>query len=275
MELTLACSTTSYEGVPIERALSGIAAAGFTHVVVGPAHGEKPVLELDAGEDGAAGLAAAAEKAGLKVLSLAPELAPLDDQSVDALATVLAQAAKLGASRVWVCGPDAFDEAGAPKDDAQWAREFDGFVPRLKDLAAKARELGVSLEVTTQPRLSGCNAELEKLYAAIGDLSSVAIAYNPGLVSYFTGINPVRDLEGSAARVGALCLRDHKGAIGEPTFPSLGGGDIDWFKVFEILAAREFAGAVIAEHLPGVSAEELDASAKTVHRFLTMMASQA
>jgi sugar phosphate isomerase/epimerase len=275
MDVTLACATVPFEAVSLERALSGISSAGFHHVVVGPAHEGRPVLDLAAGAEGGSALRAELDASGLRAVAVAPELDPVDDANLEALGVVLEQAKSIGAGEVWITGPEAFDENGEKlRDDAEWNAAFNEFVSRLKSLAARAHDLGVGLTVPTQALLSSCGADIEKLFAELDDEAGIHVGYNPGLVSYFSGINPVRDLESVAARVKTLCVRDHRGAIGEPTFPLVGGGDVDYFGVFGVLKQRGFAGTVVAEHLPGTSPEELDASARAANRFLSMMAAQ-
>ncbi len=63
MGMSPTCSTVPCESVPLERALAGIAVAGFTWTVVGLAHEEKPVLDIASGAEGASGLKTALEKA--------------------------------------------------------------------------------------------------------------------------------------------------------------------------------------------------------------------
>lgn len=269
MGTILACSTVPYEAHPLERALSGIAGAGFRNVLVGPAHAGLPVLDLAGGRSGASRLGEALKRSGLAALALAPELPLVDDDSEEALGVVLELAKSIGARQVWLSGPEAFGQSGELKPEAEWRRELREFASRMGRLGAKAGSMGLELLLQTEPRVSGCAADLEALLELVG--GSPALAYNPGLVSYYSGANPLRDLEAVRARIGALCLRDHKGAQGEAEFPALGAGDVDYLAIRDLLAARGPLPPVVVEHLPGSSPEELDRSAAAAFRFASML----
>jgi len=106
--------------------------------------------------------------------------------------------------------------------------------------------------------------------------AGIGLAYNPGLVSYYTGVNPVRDIQYVAPRLKCLCVRDHSGAVGEAVFPRLGGGDVDYMAILAALTGLGFSGPVVVEHLgiepaPDRSPDELDGAAKAAFRFLDMV----
>jgi len=273
MGMPLACSTVPYESVPLERALGGIAGAGFTCAVVGPAHEEKPVLDIASGAEGASGLKSALEKAGLAAVALWPQLAPVDEDTTEALGTVLDQAKAIGAAQVWISGPEAFDDGGNVRPDEEWEKDVAAFTSNAGALSARAKELGVALAVPTGARLTGCAADTDTLFSSTG-VADVKLAYNPGLVSSFPGVNPKRDLACVLDRIGALCVRDHSGAVGEANFPPAGGGEVDYIEILTILKEHGFAGPVVVEHLPGGTPEELDDSAKQAARFLGMVLKQ-
>ncbi|MHC4503824.1 MAG: sugar phosphate isomerase/epimerase family protein [Planctomycetota bacterium] len=218
-------------------------------------------------------LKAALEKAGLTAVALWPELSPVDPDTAEALGTVLEQAKAIGAAQVWISGPEAFDEGGELRPDEEWEKDVAAFASNAGALSARAKELGLALAVPTEARLAGCAADMEKLFSATLD-AEVKLAYNPGLVSYFTGVNPKRDLESVLDRVGALCVRDHSGAVGEANFPPAGGGEVDYIEILTMLKGRGFAGPVVVEHLPDGTPEELDDSAKRAARFLGMVLKQ-
>jgi sugar phosphate isomerase/epimerase len=266
-------STVAYEGVALERALEGVKAAGFGSVVVGPSHEGRPTLDLAAGADGASSLAAALSGRGLEVHAIWPELSPAEDDVAEALGTVVAQAKALGAGEVWISGPAAFEDDGRPRREDDWRRDVDAFARNVRTLAARAAGAGVGLVLPTEPRIAGCGAEAEALLGMLGGEGAppFRLAYNPGLVSYYTGVNPVRDAAALAGRVADLCVRDHSGVPGEADFPPVGAGQVDYIGVLDALVAGGFAGAVVLEHVAGSSPEELDRAAAAAFRFLAML----
>lgn len=266
MAALVACSTAPYEAFPIECALQGISKAGFKDVVVGPAHAGSSTVGL--GPGGASALAEGLWRAGVKLFALAPELAPTDDETEAAIKSLLERAKELSAKQLWVAGPDPFDESGEPRPDSDWERDVREFAARFVRLSAEAQKLGIELALVTQARLSGCAEDVARLQPLVGD--ALRLAYNPGLVSYYSGTNPRRDIEAVLPHVRALCLRDHKGARGEPEFPQLGGGDVDYFGIRELFAGGAVP-PVVVEHLNGSSPEELDRSAAAAYRFASML----
>lgn len=271
MDVTLSCLTSLYETEPLGRALEGIASAGFKSVALGPSHEGKAVLDPSAGPEGAGTLKAEIERRGLSVRVLRTDLAPLGEASSGVLLDLLEGAGALGAAQLWISGPPAFDDDGEPRADGDWAGDLEAFVEQLEPLVERAAGAGLSILLPTEPRVSGCAAEVETFFSTDGVPAGLGLAYSPGLVSYFTGANPLRDIRSVLPRVKTLCVRDHRGAVGEQNFPMPGGGDIDFIALFDILRGANFSGEVVLEHVPGESPEEMDKSLNKAFKFLEML----
>lgn len=94
------------------------------------------------------------------------------------------------------------------------------------------------------------------------------VSYDPGNIHFYEGLSPQTDLAAVAPKVTSLCVKDHKGPQMHRDFPNPGDGDIDWPDVFRQLKAENFTGYALIEVMNGESPEEIDAAGSRTRRRL-------
>ena len=276
MAIELSCNTLNYAEFPFQRALDGIARAGFKFVGLGATHDKVRFPHLGMNETEIAAVRNQIESAGLRAnacLCFAIEIGP--DESVDAFKRELDVLAALGISRAIIGGPWYYKkwptEIEAP--DA-WQQRCARWYACMDKILPHAEKLGVV--VTVKPH-TGLVAHSGRVREVLQRLPSAAlrICWDAGNVSFYEGVCPDPGLEKIANSISAVCLKDHKGPRANPVFPPLGEGNVDHDEFFAILARRGFRDVMMIERLgireseSPLSAEQLDKRGAKTIAFLT------
>lgn len=127
----------------------------------------------------------------------------------------------------------------------------------LRRLGDAAQKLGVFLCLETHPDLM-TNGETAR--ATMEGVAHPHVRMNfdtANLYFYTRGINAVDELRKVIEFVGAVHLKETDGGYQSWHFPALGEGVVDFPKVFELLAERDFHGPYNLE-LEGVKGEQID-----------------
>ncbi len=261
----LVCFTLPYARYPFERALEGVAGAGYRFVGFGLRHAGVGVPQEHTPSE-ASRVARMCEAYrlqpsvlyGVQVMNL----------EVEEMQRRIDFAADVGAKMVVWLGPFGYRVFGytqapeEPKPAAEQKREHQIFLERVKPVAEHAATRGIT--ITFKPH-TGNTATARVLAKTLADVGhpSVRGCYDPGNVRFYEGISPEEDLEYIADEIHCLIAKDHKGARAEVNFPIPCEGDIDWVRIFRVLKQRGFDGPVVIERLDGTdrepaSAQELD-----------------
>jgi sugar phosphate isomerase/epimerase len=255
--------TLPYAAYPLERALTGLQAAGYRFVAWGTNHKEDggkpvPVLTGDAAPDKAKELGKHCRDLGLEpVMMFGP--APDNPQ---ALKQRVYQAAAAGIGQVLTMGNTKGN------DPKTWIRNF-------KELGPVARDHGVTIVVKQHGGNTGTGAALVEIIREVND-AGVKISYDAGNVMDYHKIDPLPDIRKCADEVRSFCIKDHR------LFPKdedcgPGFGEIDHYK---LLAPVAFTGRamplccenIFAPVLPRpANPEGIDALARRAREFLTVV----
>jgi sugar phosphate isomerase/epimerase len=100
------------------------------------------------------------------------------------------------------------------------------------------------------------------------DSDNFRIWYDPGNVLYYTGTRPEDDVADIAEYVTGMCVKDCIGGDNPSVMVTPGHGDVDFSRVFAILAEAGYGGPCIVETLGGETPEEIDAAARETVGFL-------
>jgi L-ribulose-5-phosphate 3-epimerase len=229
--MVLACGTLSYRQEPLERALEGIARAGFPAVELGCVCGYcehvRPEAMSGAEMDRLAkqvagfglGIASIAGHVDLEfpLLGKGPEVAR---EGFGRLRSRIELASRLGVEIVNT-GVGVAQEPG----------ELDGFYREFDALLADAAAHGVKIGLESHAGLTETAAASLALCRRMGR-PSLGINYDAANVRFYTGADPVADLESCAAELGDhlihVHIKDHAGGQGEWNFPPLGQGNLDF-----------------------------------------------
>jgi sugar phosphate isomerase/epimerase len=259
----LACMTLPYARFPLDRALSGIKAAGYRHVAWATAHLEADgkrasVLAGDAPPEKAKELAKKCRDLGLEpVLMFGP-----GPEDVEGLRRRVLQASAAGVAQVLTMGTTKGNDRKA-------------WVKSLKELGPVARDHGVVIVVKQHGGNTGTGAACAEITREVND-EGVKVGYDAGNVMDYMKIDPVPDLKKCADEVRAFCVKDHR-AFPRDQDCGPGLGEIDHYKLLHPVA---FTGRVLplccenvfAPLLPAPDKPEtVDALARRAREFLELV----
>jgi sugar phosphate isomerase/epimerase len=221
----LACMTLPYAQFPLERALTGIKAAGYEYVAWGTTHRQDgrdvPVMPADAAPDKARDLGKHCRDLGLKPLLMFSGIYPEAPNAPQVLQNRIRQAAAAGIPEVLTFG---HTKGGNRK---LW-------VQRLKELGPMARDHGVRIVVKQHGGETGTGAACAEIIREVAD-DGIKVNYDAGNVMDYLRVDPIADLKKCAAEVRSFCIKDHR------TFPKdedcgPGLGEIDHYRLLAIVA---------------------------------------
>ncbi len=232
----LACGTLSYRQAPLDRALEGIARAGFPGVEIGCVCGycEHIQPENMTPKDTDA-LGALVRKHGLEIVSIAghidlkyPLLGKGEQVAAEGFAKLRARidlAQRLDVSIVNTGVGVATEETN-----------LDDFYSKFRTLLDYAAERGVKLGIESHAGVSETAAASLDFCRNVKH-PNLGINHDAGNVRFYSGLDPIADLESVVDEIGEYLIhvhiKDHRGGKGEWDFPPLGAGSLD----FEALAA--------------------------------------
>lgn len=231
-QFVLACMTLPYAAFPLERALTGIKAAGFQHVAWGTSHRDGsgksvPVLPTDAPPERAKELARRCRDLGLEPVMLFATVYPEAKNGLEVHIHRIRQAAAAGIGQVLTFG----HTKGANRPI---------WIERFKKLGPIAREHGVLLVVKQHGGDTGTGAACAAITREVAD-EGVKVNYDAGNVMDYLSVDPIPDIKQCADEVRSFCIKDHR------DFPrdqdcGPGFGEIDHYKLLHPVA---FTGRVL------------------------------
>jgi sugar phosphate isomerase/epimerase len=196
----IACMTLPYARFPLERALTGIKAAGYDYVAWGTTHKDGalqvPVLAADAPPAQAKELGKRCRDLGLEPLMMFSGIYPEAPGAVDVMKTRIRQAAAGGLPHLLTFG---HTQGGNRK---LW-------VERFKELGPVAREHGVTIVVKQHGGETGTGAACAAIVREVDD-EGVKVNYDAGNVMDYLDVDPIPDIRACAALVRGFCIKDHR-----------------------------------------------------------------
>lgn len=145
--------------------------------------------------------------------------------------------------------------------------EYDNFFKAMADGAAYAKERGVKLVMKPH---GGSSSSSEEIVQALKKVNhpNFKIWYDAGNIIYYTGKDPVAELEPIAEHVTGFCAKDC-GGKGKEVMIQFGDGKVDFVGVFKKLKAAGFHGPIMVEGIAvGATPEETTANARKNREFL-------
>ncbi|HEV2946995.1 MAG TPA: sugar phosphate isomerase/epimerase [Gemmataceae bacterium] len=229
----LACMTLPYHDFPLERALTGIKAAGFDYVTWGTTHKEDggkevPVVAPDADPQAAKELGKRCRDLALQPVMMFSGIYPEAANALPVLKSRILQAAAAGIPEVLTFG---HTKGGNRK---LW-------VERLKELGPIARDHGVRIVVKQHGGETGTGAACAEIIREVND-EGIKVNYDAGNVMDYLRVDPIADIQKCAEEIRSFCLKDHR------VFPkdqdcAPGFGEIDHYR---LLAPVSFTGRDMA-----------------------------
>lgn len=221
----IACMTLPYSRFPLDRALTGIRAAGFRYVAWGTTHAEKggetPVLAPDSSPDRAKALGRKCRDLGLEPLMMFSGIYPEDPKAPAVFRSRIQQASAAGVPQVLTFG---HTKGGNRK---LW-------VARFKELGPIARDHGVTIVVKQHGGETGTGAACAEIVREVAD-PGIMVNYDAGNVMDYLDLDPIPDIKSCAEVVRSFCIKDHR------NFPKdqdcgPGLGEIDHYRLLQPVA---------------------------------------
>ncbi|MDZ4848689.1 MAG: TIM barrel protein [Pirellulaceae bacterium] len=259
-----ACMTLPYSAFPLERALTGIKAAGYRYVAWGVRHREAsgeqvPVMAEDASLEDAKKLGARCRDLGLEPVMMFSTIYPEHPNGLVVLTQRIKQAAAAGIGQVLTFG---HTQGG---NRALW-------VERFKALGPIARDHGVMIVVKQHGGTTGTGEACAEIVREVND-PNVLVNYDAGNVMDYLDLDPIPDIRKCAAEIRSFCIKDHRNWPKDQDCGP-GFGEIDHYRLFEPVA---FTGRTMPLAYENISApllprptnpEEIDALARRAREFL-------
>lgn len=222
-EFQICCMTLAYQAFPFERALKGIAAAGYRYVAWGPSHMKANTLPLDAPASMGAELAAKTRDHGLEPLLTFAVHYPEKPDAVDVYRRRIAQTA---AAKI-----PYLLSFGSPKNGPE---AWPIWIRTLKELGPIARDAGVTIVVKQHGGTTGTGADCARVVREVAD-EGVQMFYDAGNTRFYVEVDPVADIQGCATMVRGFAIKDFR-ATPKKTTCAPGFGEIDHYKLLGAVA---------------------------------------
>ena len=263
----IACMTLPYSQFSLERALTGIKAAGYQHVAWGTTHVEEggvetPILGVDAAADRARELGKRCRDLGLEPLLMFSGIYPEADLALNVLRRRILQAEAGGVPQVLTFG---HTRGGNRK---LW-------VERFKQLGPMAHDHGVTIVVKQHGGETGTGAACADIVREVND-AGIKVNYDAGNVMDYLDVDPIPDLRTSALEVRSFCIKDHRNTPRDEDCGP-GFGEIDHYKLLGLVAFTGRTIPLCCENIfapllprPG-SAAGIDALARIAREYLELV----
>ena len=252
MEVQLGCLTLPYSELPFERALEGIASAGYQYVGYGWPHQGAEAPDPLAGPEEVAEVRRKVEDAGLATAMLTAPGGTLDaEDGVTKFQRRLEQAGEVGCRFLLAHAPWEYESWPDKKYPPQrWQEITDPWFETMSGLAKDAERLGVHIVLKPHTGVSASGAVLRETIDRIGS-EAVRVCYDGGNVHFYEGLDPVEDIKLCAELVEAICVKDHEGPRANALFPRPGEGDVDHPAMLSVLKPYGFHGPCCVERFEG------------------------
>jgi len=217
-EFQLACMTLPYGAFPVERALQGIAAAGFRYAAWGPQHQNAPLLAEDAPASAARSLAARTRDLGLEPVMMFGVVYVHKPEAVEVYKRRIEQAA---AARIPYLL--AFGETRGPD------RDYPNWIRNLKVLGPLARAAGVTIVIKQHGGNTSTGEKCARIVSEVAD-EGVRMFYDAGNNWGYPNVDPIPDIQTCARHIRGFALKDFR-AFPKRTICAPGFGEIDHYKL--------------------------------------------
>lgn len=266
--LSLGVHTLPYRKEPLERALQGIAQAGYGVVGLYTDHAGSPIISLDPSAAQTAALLRLITGHGLTPVTMFARRGAMEQ--MEPLRADLDLCAALGMPLLQAAGPWPFVSADKRKGEMRWYGEIERLLRHLAAAAPEAAQRGVTIVLKPHRGATATGADLVDVIGRIGS-PAVRACWDAGNVRFYEGLDSEDDLEqsGVAPLVKSVCIKDQRGGLGVVDFPVPGDGEVDHPRMLRTLTAAGFSGPLLIERVDNQpTAEAMDAALARAHAFL-------
>ena len=145
--------------------------------------------------------------------------------------------------------------------------DYEKYYRVMADGAAYAGTRGIKVVLKPHGGGSGASEEILRCMEKVAH-PNFTVWYDAGNIIYYTGKDPLAELEPVVKYVTGFCAKDCPGPKGE-VMSQFGTGKVDFRAVFSRLKAAGFAGPIMVEGVAvGATAEETTANARANREYL-------
>jgi len=260
----IACMTLPYAQFPLQRALTGLKAAGYRYVAWGTSHREAdgkrdPVIAADAAPAKAKELAKRCRDLGLQPVMMFSTIYPENKRGFEVLKQRILQAEAAGIPQVLTFG---HTKGGNRK---LW-------IERFKKLGPIARDHGVMIVVKQHGGTTGTGEACAKIVREVND-PGIWVNYDAGNVMDYLNVDPIPDIKKCAGTVRSFCIKDHRNWPKDQDCGP-GFGEIDHYRLLHPVAFTGLTMPLCCENIfaPLIARptkpDGVDALAKRAREFL-------
>jgi len=193
--------TLPYSAFPLERALTGIKAAGYRYVAWGTKHREDngeqvPVMAEDAPPEKARTLGKRCRDLGLEPVLMFSEVYPESPRGLEILTQRVKQAEAAGIGQVLTFG---HTQGG---NRPLWIERFKALVPI-------ARDHNVTIVIKQHGGSTGTGEACAEIVREVND-PRILVNYDAGNVMDYLDLDPIADIKKCANEVASFCIKDHR-----------------------------------------------------------------
>lgn len=217
----IACKTNPYYPFSFERAIEGIAGAGFKFIAwgwryTGPAGERRQLLPVEAPPREGRRLAGLCRDAGLEPVLIAPGVSISADNAVQAHTRFIEHAA---AGNIPFLATNGSTRRG----------KYEIWIRNLKALGPIARENNVTILIKPHGGNTGTGRDCAEIVADVGD-EGVKICYDSGNVLDYVNVDPIPDIQTCWREIRAFIIKDHRDTPKDQDCGP-GFGEIDHYKL--------------------------------------------
>lgn len=145
--------------------------------------------------------------------------------------------------------------------------QYENFYRLMADAAAQGEKHGLHIVLKPHGGGSGASEEILRCLEKVAH-ANFKVWYDAGNIIYYTGKNPLAELEPIARHVTGFCAKDCPAPKGE-VMSQFGTGKVDFKAVFAKLKSVGFNGPIMVEGVKvGATAAETTANARANREFL-------
>lgn len=265
-DFQLGAHTLPYRREPLDRALRGIADAGYDVVGLYCEHDGEPVAPARPTLAEARELRRRVAGFGLEPVTVFAR--PGATADVDALLADLDLCAAMDVPLLQAFGPTPSTD-GQRRPEMAWHGEVERFLDVLRRTAPEAERRGVTIALKPHRGATATGADLVDVLHRVSS-PAVRACWDAGNIRFYEGLDSEDDLadSGVAPFVVSVCIKDHAGAAGQPVFPVPGDGQVDHPRLIGTLAAAGFRGPLLVERVDQPTTEATDAALARAHAYL-------
>lgn len=255
----LACMTLPYSAFPLERALTGIRAAGYEHVAWGVQHERKPLLAVDAAPHDAATLARRCRDMGLQPVMMFSTVNVEAADAIEGHRRRVAQASAAGIPFLLTFGKTS-------------KGEYEAFVSNLKAVAVDAKQAGVTVLIKQHGGNTATGRDCARIVNEVGS-DAVRICYDAGNVLDYESHDPIADIGTCVDAIRAFAIKDHRNTPKDEDCGP-GFGEIDHYKLLRPVMRTGLRMPLACENIfeplvpRPVTAEGVDSLARRAREYL-------